>query len=116
MKTTTTQNVWGEQADEIAAQILATKVRKKARLREIAEQSSLDFFIGGSLFATIARIGALVVLGVLYFRSDAFLSFGVWPILALGGFVEALRANRRLDALLQLHALEAEEKDEANKI
>ena len=115
MKTSTAQNSWGEQTDEITAQLLATKVRKKARLREIAEESSVDFFIGGSILANIVRIGTLLALGVLYFRSASFSSFGVWPIFALGGFVEALRSNRRLDALLELQTLEAEDKDQANK-
>ena len=110
MKTPTAQNRWEEQPDEIAAQILATTVRKKARLKEIAEQSSLDFFIGGSLLATTVRIASLVVLGVLYFQSDSFSSSGVWPVLVLGGFIQALRANRRLDAILELQELEAEER------
>ena len=114
MKTSTAQNSWGEEADEIAAQIVAKKIRKTARLRDVAEQSSFDFFIGGSLLAATFRIAALLAFGFFYFRSDAFSSLGVWPVFAIGGFVEAQRANRRLDALLELQKLEGEEAN-ANK-
>ncbi len=113
MKTSTT-TTWEKKSEDITAQILAKRVQKEARLRHIVEQSAISFFIGGSLISTALRIGGLVVVGFLYFRSDALSTFGVWPFLVLGAFFEACRANRRLDAMLELESM-FKETNKANK-
>lgn len=105
MKTLEPNTAWEKKSENITAQILAQRVKKEARLREIAEESTFSLFTGGSAFANILRIGGLIAIGVLYFRIAGFSSSGVWPIFALGAFVEACRANRRLDAMLELERM-----------
>lgn len=105
MKTSATNIAWEEKSEDISAQILAQRVRKEARLREIVEQSAASFFIGGSALANIFRIVGLIAIGTLYFRSAGLSASSVWPVFALGAFVEACRANRRLDALLELERI-----------
>lgn len=101
MKTSVTDTAWEEKSEDITAQILAKRIKKEARLSEIIEQSALSFFIGDSVLSGILRIVGLIVIGVFYFHSEAFPSLGVWPVFTLGAFVEACRANRRLDAMLE---------------
>jgi hypothetical protein len=105
MKTSATDIAWEEKPEDITAQILAQRVKKEARLREIAEQSARSFLLGGSLVSSIFRCVGLIAIGVLYFRIEAFSSLGVWPFFTLGAFVEACRANRRLDAMIELERI-----------
>lgn len=115
MKTASNETPWEEKAGDITAQILAKKVRKKARLREVVEQSAFSFFIGGSVISILIRIVGVIAVGVLCFCSEAVSTLGVWPVFAVGAFVEACRANRRLDAMIELERM-AEEDRQANKL
>ena len=114
MKTSATDIAWEEKSEDIAAQILAQRVKKEARLREIAEQSAWSFLLGVSLVSGILRCVGLIAIGVLYFRTEASSSLGTWPIFTLGAFVEAFRANRRLDAMIELGRI-TKENNQANK-
>jgi hypothetical protein len=94
-----------ETREDIRAQTLVKLFKREARLRQIAEQSAFAFFVGDTLISRILRIsGIVLLLGVItiYLFSDAFAYSGIWPLIAIAGFIEALRANRRLDAMIEL--------------
>jgi hypothetical protein len=98
-----------EKLQDFEAQFLAKRIRREARLREIVEEPAMGFFIGESLVGSVLRIAGCLVLGFLYIRSNLLEAYGVWPVLVLAGLVESFRANRRLDALLELEKLATEE-------
>jgi hypothetical protein len=114
MKTSSTDIAWEEKPEDITAQILAQRVKKETRLREIAEQSAWNFLLGDFLFSSILRCVGLIAIGVLYFRTEVSASLGAWPIFTLGAFIEAYRANRRLDAMIELGRITTEN-NQANK-
>jgi hypothetical protein len=115
MKTSSAETPWEESAEHITAQVLAKRIGKEARLREVVEQSASSFFIGGSVISSLIRIVGVIVVGVLCFRIEAVSTLGVWPVFALGAFVEACRANRRLDAMIELERM-AKEDRQVNKL
>jgi hypothetical protein len=114
MKTSATDNDWETKSEDITAQILAKRVKKEAHLKEIVGQSAFSFFIGNSVLSGVLRIAGLLAIGFFYFRIEASSSLCVWPIFTLGAFVEACRANRRLDALLELERI-AQENNQTDK-
>jgi hypothetical protein len=92
-------------SEDMRAKTLVKLFKREARLRQIVEQSAFSFIIGDTLISRILRIsGIVLILGVitLYLFSDAFAYSGIWPLIAIAGFIEALRANRRLDAMIEL--------------
>ncbi len=108
MENSATDTVRDETTEEIRAQMLVKMIKREARLRHIVEQSAFGFFIGDTTISKILRIsGLLLLLGgvTIYLFSDAFSYSGVWPLIAIAAFIEALRANRRLDAMLELELM-----------
>lgn len=105
MKTSAEDNAWEEKSQDITAEILAKAVMKEADLREIIEQSACSFYLGGSVISGIFHIIGYIAIGALYYNSQTSSSLTLWPILALGALIEAYRANRRLNALVELEAI-----------
>lgn len=108
MQNTRLERESAEATEDIRAKTLVKLFKREARLRRIAEQSAFAFFVGDTLISRILRIsGIVLLLGVItiYLFSDAFAYSGIWPLIAIAGFIEALRANRRLDAMIELQLI-----------
>jgi hypothetical protein len=108
MQNSTTEREPVELAEDIRVQALVKLFKREARLRQIVEESAFAFIIGDTLISRILRIsGIVLLLGVItiYLLSDAYDYSGLWPLLAIAGYVEALRANRRLDAMIELQLI-----------
>ncbi len=108
MENSATDTVRDETTEEIRAQMLVKMIKREERLRHIVEQSAFGFFMGDTMISRILRIsGLLILLGgvTIYLFSDAFSYSGVWPLITIAAFVEALRANRRVDAMLELELI-----------
>ncbi len=103
-----TGTVRDERTEELRAQMLVKLIKREERLRHIVEQSAFGFFFGDTTLSRILRIiGFVLLLGgvTFYLFSDAFNYSGVWPLISIAAFVEALRANRRLDAKIELELI-----------
>lgn len=108
MENSTTGNARDDKNDELKARVLVKLIKREERLRHIVEQSAFGFFFGETTLSRILRIiGFVLLLGgiTFYVLSDAFTRAGVWPLISIAAFVEALRANRRLDAKLELELI-----------
>jgi hypothetical protein len=108
MENSATETVKDGKTEEMRTQMLIKMIRREAHLKHIVEQSAFGFFIGDTTISRILRIiGLILLLGgvTLYLFSDAFSYSGVWPLIAIAAFVEALRANRRMDAMLELELI-----------
>lgn len=90
----------------MTTQMLAYRIKRELRLRELVEQSAFGFYIGGWKISGIIRMVGVIGIVIIYIRSGAFASTGLWPLFAVGAFLEAYRANRRLDAMLELELME----------
>ncbi|MES2981519.1 MAG: hypothetical protein V4727_04320 [Verrucomicrobiota bacterium] len=92
-------------AENLLAQTLAKQIQRESKIIDIIEQSACRYFFGETMLVIILRSAALIVCGYLYFRTELASTLGIWPIFALAGFTEAMRANRRLDAMIELESL-----------
>lgn len=95
-----------EAIDDMTTQMLAHRIKRELRLREVVEQSAFGFYIGGWKLSGIIRMVGVLGVVIIYIRSGAFASTGLWPLFAIGAFLEAFRANSRLDAMLVLELME----------
>ena len=102
-----------EDAHSEASAVLASKrVKREARLRRVLDESAFSYFGGSSTLAFIFRmVGVGLVIALWYFEKAHPLVL-ILILFGLGGYAEAIRANRRLDAFMQLMELERE-KDES---
>lgn len=80
----------------------ANRIKRELRLKELIEQSSFGFYIGDWKWFGILRAIVVVGLVTFYILSDAFVSTGIWPLIAIAAILEAYRANRRVDAMVEL--------------
>lgn len=94
---------------DVSAQTLAKQIQRESRLRDIIDQSSYRFYFGETALSIGLRLLATSGLCYLYFHSVFFITLSFWPIFAIGGLIESIRANRRIDAMIELENLKTKQ-------
>ena len=93
---------------EASAELTSKRVKREARLRSILDESAFSFFGGTSKLAFILRLVGIGLIFALWYFEKASPILCILVLFGLGGYAEAIRANRRLDAYMQLMEMERE--------
>lgn len=98
--------------DDVVAELALRDLEKRERLREIVHQPGFHYYTRGSWHGVISTLVSCAAFAWWVLRDDI-PDWGVFLlVISVVGLLEATRQRDRLNALLELSALE---KQEANK-
>ncbi len=78
------------------------------RLRDVADQTRAQFYLGGSPRSAILRASITITCLILFFKYLPDDQNPLWPLLAFAAIVELVRTEHRVDALNRLFQIHLE--------